>query len=155
MTNVLNDRILRPLIAVLALADGVLHFALDFILFRGNFFGAPAPRTPPAGAALPPPRPNPLILPLNELFLLNFIGAVVLVLLFVFSARLFGTRRWIMNVALMIYPAAAFVAWFIVGHPNPMGLGYLSKTIEVLVIVLSAVDLPALVRPRAVASQAA
>lgn len=160
MTNYLNDRILRPVVAILALADGVLHFALDFVLFRGNFFGSPIPqRTPPAGAApggaTPPPRPNPLILPLNELFLLNFVGALVLVLLFWFSLRLLGTRRWLMNVALIVYAAAAVVAWFIVGRPNPMGLGYLSKIVEILVMILSSVDIWSLVRPRGVVDQAA
>ena len=52
----MTDRILVLAVAALALADGILHLALDIVLFRSRFF-------------------------LNELsilFLLNFIGYVVL-----------------------------------------------------------------------------
>ena len=76
------------IIAVLALADGVIHLLLDFILFggRGGPPSGPRPAIPPGG---PPPaaRAFPFFLPLNVLFLLNFIGAVVLVLLFWFGPR--------------------------------------------------------------------
>ncbi len=161
MTDQVKSRILRPLIAVLALADGVLHFALDFILFRGNFFGSPFPpaRPPTAapGRAGPPPgaRPLALPLPLNELFLLNFVGEVVLVLLFLFVRDRLGANRWWVNVIMIGYVAVTFVAWWLFGRPNPMGLGYLSKGIEIVLIIVLSVDLWGILRPARIAQRAA
>ena len=132
---------LPALITVLALADGVLHLSLDFILFHGHLFGFGSPSGPPPGAAPRAPRPPTagppvrLPLPLNELFLLNFIGYVVLVLVFWFGPRLLGRWRWLADVALIVYAAAAFLAWLDMGRPNPMGLGYLSKGIEILLVI--------------------
>ena len=136
-----NERILQIIITILALADGVLHFSLDLILFRGNFFGSGFPAGPPGGAAPgrtgPPPgaRGNPLILPLNELFLLNLLGAIILVSLFWLSRRWLGERRWLVDVVMIVYAAATFGAWMMFGRPNPMGLGYLSKGIEIVLII--------------------
>ncbi len=136
------SRILAVVIIVLALADGVLHLLLNSILFGGRSRppSEPRPGVTPSG---PPPgaRPFPFILPLNELFLLNFIGEVVLVLLFVISRRWFGRRRWLVDVAMIIYAAATFVAWVAFGRPNPMGLGYLSKGIEIALIIALVVDI--------------
>ena len=160
MTNRANPGILKPVIAVLALADGVLHLALDFVLFRGNLFGGRPPSGPQTGTlpSTPTPRPapggNPLILPLNELFVLNFVGAVVLVLLFWFSRRLLGERRWLVDVALIVYAAAAFGAWLLFGRPNPMGLGYLSKGIEIVLVITLIADIWSILRPRGLAAQA-
>ena len=136
-----NNQILRITIVVLALADGVLHLLLDFILF-GPRNGPPAgPRpTPPPGT----PRPGPrfaLPLPLNVLFLLNCIGEVVLVLLFWFGPRWLGRRRWLINVIMIIYAATTFIAWAMFGAPNPMGLGFLSKGIEIVLIIALFVDM--------------
>ncbi len=128
--------ILPVVITVLALADGAVHFALDAVLFRGNFFGrlgpppgAPAPANPPPG----PPVPLPL--PLNQMFLLNCIGYVVLVGLFWFAVRRCGGWRSWTALVLLAYAAAAFLAWVDFGRPNPMGLGYLSKSLEVLLVL--------------------
>ena len=49
-----TSRLLAPLIAALALADGVLHLALDFVLVHGIFLGSGAPAGPPPGV-----RPDP------------------------------------------------------------------------------------------------
>jgi hypothetical protein len=161
VTNNEDNLILRAIIAVLALADGVLHFSLDLVLFRGNFFGTRAPAGPPPGAApgrvVPPPgaRPNPFILPLNELFLLNFVGAVVLVVLFWFSRRWLGSRRWWVNIVMILYAAAAFVAWLIIGRPNPMGLGYLSKSIEIILMLALVADTLSILRPRVMSRRGA
>jgi hypothetical protein len=154
MLNRANDKILQIVITILALGDGALHFALDLILFRGNFFGSGFPAGPPPGAAPgrtgppPGPRSNPLILPLNELFLLNFIGAVVLVLLFWFSRRWLGERRWLMDIVMIAYAAATFGAWLISGRPNPMGLGYLSKSIEIVLVIVLFVHTWGILRTR-------
>ncbi len=120
-------------------------------LFRGNLFGSPSgppPGAPPRVGPPPPARGNPFILPLNELFLLNFIGSVVLVLLFWFSRRLLGERRWLVDVVLILYEAAAFTAWMVIGRPNPMGLGYLSKGIEIVLVIVLLTDIWSVLRAR-------
>ncbi len=161
MTDRVKDKILRPIIALLALADGVLHFSLDLILFRGNFIGSPFRSGPPSGApapgrgGAPGAGPFPLPLPLNELFLLNFIGAVVLVLLFWFGRERLGVKRWWVNVIMVAYAAATFGGWLLVGRPNPMGLGYLSKGIEIALIVALVVDMWSILRPSGVAARTA
>ena len=117
---------LRIAIVILAIADGLLHLALDFVLFRGNLFGA-----------LPFPSPFPL--PLNRLFVLNFVGYLVLAVAFWYAPRFLGPRRWLVDVVLMVYSVLSVVGWFQVGMPNPRGLGYLSKALEAALIVALAV----------------
>jgi hypothetical protein len=128
----LGSSLLAGVITLLGLADGVLHLSLDFILFRGNVFGslAPPPGAPPSGGG-PPPFP----LPLNQLFALNLIGYVVLVLIFWFGAPRLGRRRWIVDVLFILYVAVIFIGWLRIGGPNPMGLGYLSKAMEIVLVV--------------------
>ena len=157
----LNPKILRVLIMVLALADGVLHLSLDFVLFRGNIFGRAFPAGPrpgpPPGSGGPPPGPglNLFVLPLNELFLLNLVGEVILVLLFWISPRWLGARRWWVDVLMIAYAAATFGAWLLFGRPNPMGLGYLSKAIEIVLIIALLVDMRSVIRPRRALAPAA
>ncbi len=152
-----NDGLLRLAIVILAVADGVLHFALDFILFRGrligNPFNGPPPGAPPGAPAGPPP--SPLILPLNELFLLNFIGWVVLAVLFWLSPRLLGARRWLVDVAMMLYAAATIGGWVLYGMPNPRGLGYTAKGLEVVIIVALAVHVWMILREQRAVKPAA
>jgi hypothetical protein len=141
-----NNTILRILVAVFVLADGALHLALDFVLFRGNLFGNPFAGGPPSGSPPPgsPPRTGgapPLPLPLNQLFLLNFVGAVILAVLYWFAHRRLGSKSWIINIILIFYEAAAFAGWLLFGSPNPMGLGYLSKAIEIFIIGALAIDI--------------
>ena len=167
MATSMTQRIVAVAIPVLALVDGAIHFLLDFVLFRGNFFGSPFPageRTgtaPRAGAAPPrvgaPPARGPafaLPLPLNELFLLNFAGSIVLVVLYVLSRRLLGERRWIVDVVLIIYAAVTFAAWWMFGRPNPMNLGYLSKGVEIVLIISLLADIWGILRPRPVPAPA-
>ncbi len=138
MTDQANQGVLRFIIPVLALADGVLHLSLDWVLFRGRLIGG---------------RPSLFVLPLNELFILNFVGEVALVLLFLFASRSLGSRQWIINVAMILFAAATFVGWWMVGRPNPMGLGYLSKAVELLLIVALIVDLRIVLRPAGLAGR--
>lgn len=144
----MNQKVLRLLIAVLALGDGLLHLSLDFILFRGNLFGSgfpggPRPGGAPPGGGPPPsgPGPLPLPLPLNQLFLLNFVGAVVLSAFFWLSPRLLGNKSWLANIVLILYEATTFAGWWLFGKPNPMNLGYLSKGIEIVLIAALAVGI--------------
>ncbi len=37
---------------------------------------------------------------------------------------------------LIVYTALSIVGWLQIGAPNPMGLGYISKVLEVALIVL-------------------
>src|ERR1700682_620104 len=86
----LTNWILPVVITVLALGDGALHFTLDVVLFRGNFISRLGP---PPGAAQavpanrPPGPPVPLPFQLNQMFLLNCIGYLILVALFWFALR--------------------------------------------------------------------
>ena len=138
-------KILAVLIPILLLADGTLHLLLNELLFGGRAGGGGGnrPPGPPPGAlpgALPGARPpgagfNPLILPLNQLFTLNFIGAVLLVALFLLVLWRFRSKLWMVEGMMIVYAAAAFGAWLIMGQPNPMGLGYLSKGIEIVLIL--------------------
>ncbi|HZT05838.1 MAG TPA: hypothetical protein VFC51_02320 [Chloroflexota bacterium] len=118
-----QSRLLMWVIVALALADGVLHFALDFILFRGNLFG-PVPG--------PPPR---LFLPLNQLFVLNAIGYVILVGAVLITARHPRPWAWVVDAGLALFAAAAIVGWVVYGLPNPRGLGYASKAIEAALLI--------------------
>jgi hypothetical protein len=155
-----KNRFLEIIIPILALADGVLHLLLDFVLFRGVLIGSPFP----AGAARPggaAPRPGPppgprlqLPLPLNEMFLLNFIGAVILVVLFLVGRRWSLAKRAILDVVMIGYEVATFVAWWLFGRPNPRGLGYLSKGIEIVLVIALIVHLWSMLRSRSVAAAA-
>jgi hypothetical protein len=147
MRTRVTDWILPALVTVLALWDGILHLRLIYKLFGGKLWGspsfggpppgAPASSGPPAGGGGTMPQAIPFVsLPLNELFLLNFIGFVVLAsILWVVLLR-FGRWLWAVDIALIAYTALAIVGWFRVGKPNPRGLGHLSKEIEVALIVV-------------------
>jgi hypothetical protein len=166
-TNILTRWPLPALISVLALADGVLHLMLDWILFHGNVFGAmpgpPAPPPVPAGGVVGPPpgaapapapppgHPPQLLLPLNELFLLNFVGFVVLVIVFWLSRTWPRIWRRLIDIVFICYSAASIIAWIAFGEPNPQGLGYLSKAIELILILLLIVDMLTLAGGRAAA----
>lgn len=159
-TNRANNRFLEAIIPILVLADGVLHLLLDFVLFRGVLIGSPFP----AGAARPSgtaPRPAPppgprlqLPLPLNEMFVLNFIGAAILAVLFVVGRRWPPARRALLDLVMIGYEVVTFVAWWMFGRPNPRGLGYLSKGIEIVVVIALIVHLWSLLRTRSVADAA-
>jgi len=129
-----TTRLLAILITILALADGVLHFSLDYILFRGNLFGrlGPPPGAPPPSAGGGGPQ---FPLPLNQLFVLNLCGYIVLLLIFWFVAPRLGSWAWLVDVVFILYVAIVFGAWLSIGGPNPQGLGYVSKTLEILLIL--------------------
>lgn len=151
----MSQKILRILIPILTLADGALHLSLDFVLFRGNLFGnpfggGPPPGAPPRGGGGPPPMP----IPLNQLFVLNFVGAVILALVYSFAPRWLGRRSWWVNVVLIGYEATTFAGWWLFGRPNPMNLGYLSKSIEIILIVALVAGIWLALRSRESASPA-
>ncbi len=67
--------------------------------------------------------------------MLNCIGYVVLVALFWLAFRRVHGWRWGMNVPLIVYVAVVFLGWVDFGMPNPLGLGYLSKAIEIVLMI--------------------
>src|SRR5437588_13075309 len=93
---------LAVIITLLALADGAVHLSLDFVLFRGNLFGAlgppPGAPAPPLGAAGPPT----FLLPLNQMFTLNLCGYVALLLTFWFIGRRLGSRPWLVDAVIIL-----------------------------------------------------
>jgi len=120
--------LLRVVIVVLAVLDGALHLWLNQALFRGNFFG-------------PQQFPSPFPLQMNHMFTLNFLGYVILAILFWYSGRLLGARRWLIDLAMIVYAALSISGWLMIGGPNPQGLGYISKAFEVALIIALAVHL--------------
>jgi hypothetical protein len=111
----MNDRFLVLAIAALALIDGILHLAL--VLFplvrQGRFF----------------------FNELTVLFVLNFVAYIVLGGALLFGRRMLGSRLWLVNLALGLVAAVSIVMWLQRHGPNPLGLGYPSKAIEVLLVV--------------------
>ncbi len=159
-TDRANNAFLELFVPILVVADGVIHLLLDFVLFHGTLIGSPFPaggRRPAGAGPRPGPPPGPrlaLPLPLNEMFLLNFIGAVILAALFVVGRRWSPGRRALLDVVMIGYEAVTFTAWWLFGRPNPMGLGYLSKSIEVVVVVALIAHLWSMLRARNLAGAA-
>ncbi len=61
MTSTPLMQLMAGAITLLALADGGLHFALDFVLYGGKLWGAPSFPLPRVGAVAPysPPGATP------------------------------------------------------------------------------------------------
>lgn len=138
--------VLSGLIALLTLAIGILHLALDFVLFGGRFVGggppAGAPPRPPSGN--PPPGPPPglgrLIGPhLPELFVANLVVFVILAIVFVAVSRARPPVRLIVDGLLILAAAATLVGWNGIGRPNPRGLGRWAITLEFALIAAALV----------------
>jgi hypothetical protein len=117
-----NDRWLVVTIAVLALADGILHLALATI-FSARF-----------GTRF-------LTSTLGVLFILNFLGYLVLAGAYLFGRGRLGSRAWLLDIVLVIYAAASIAIWVWYGRPNPMQAGYPSKALEVLLLIAAAAHL--------------
>lgn len=146
--------LLPALIAAFTLADGLLHLRLDYLLFGGTVWGTPQmggaggpggsggppgppPGAPPPGASGPPHGGgNPFPLPLNEMFFLNFLAAIGLVVALWIAWRWLPRAVWLVDAAVAAFSAFSIWGWWTVGKPNPQNLGHLSKGIEVVLIVL-------------------
>jgi hypothetical protein len=150
---------LRNIITILAVATGLIH------LYRGITMMGQTPTLPPpspsevcagghwtdlaTGQAVSPPPAPPAdpstILPLPELFLLNFVGYIALIaalylpaLLQQFQPLLRYQRviRWL----LIVYTATTIVLWFLIAGTKPNIAAYIDKPIEVALIVLLVID---------------
>ncbi|MCC7105851.1 MAG: hypothetical protein IT307_11970 [Chloroflexi bacterium] len=107
--------VLTVAIVILGLADASLHLWLVFLFFRGNVFATD----------------------LSFQFLLNFLGYLALIVLFLCRRRWLGSRAWLANLTFAVYATGAIVLWVQRNTPNPRGLGYPSKAIEVAIVLLA------------------
>lgn len=136
-------------LTALLIVDGVLHLRLNYLLNNGTLWGpikrgASPPGPPPGapnGAARPAfhPPANPFPLPLNEMFTLNFLAAIVLAAAFLLALR--WLPRWAVpiDLAFIAFAAISIYGWWQVGKPNPQNLGHISKLLEVVMIALALV----------------
>ena len=109
----MNRRVLSIIIPVLALVDGLVHLTLDLTVFHGHF------------------TQNTL----SELFLLNFLGYVGLIVVFFLISNASATWRSALDVLIIVYAAVTFYEWLSRGGPNPMGLAYVAKPAEILLVI--------------------
>ncbi|MBV8086548.1 MAG: hypothetical protein JO247_17220 [Chloroflexi bacterium] len=129
-------------VALLALAVGILHFALDFVLFRGNVLGqlgpppgaAPRP-SPPPGAPRPPALPFGL--QLNQAFLVNLIVFVVLAILVLLAIKAGSRIMAGVDVLIVLATLGTLYGWNGFGRPNPRGLGHWAVGIEIALVILA------------------
>jgi hypothetical protein len=138
--------VLAALIALLSVAVGVLHVALVWVLFRGNFAGPQG--GPPPGAPRLPVWPG--ILPLPQLFLANFIVYLVLAIAFLAATRARPAIRLAVDLLLLLTTVATLVGWNNIRRPNPRGLGTWAVAMEAALVVLLVVH-GLMIRRRAVA----
>ncbi len=105
--------LLSAIVLLLALIDGAIHLGLDVVVFHSHF----------------------LQNTLSELFLLNFVGYLALLAVFLRSTHASVAWRRAVDVVMIGYAAVTFVAWISRGEPNPHGLGYVAKAVEALLVV--------------------
>jgi hypothetical protein len=107
------SRFLPVAIVVLALLDGLIHLGVDLFIFPRFSLG------------------NSLML----LLLLNFVGYLVLAAAFYALRRAPIPWRRALDGVFILYALTTIVMWATRGGPNPRGLGYTAKAVEVLLIV--------------------
>ncbi len=105
--------VLSIVIPILALVDGLVHLSLDLTLFHANF----------------------TLSTLSELFLLNFLGYLVLIAAFLLSVNASTGRRTLVDVVMIAFAVVTFLAWLSKGGPNPMDFAFISKPAEFLLVV--------------------
>jgi hypothetical protein len=133
--------VLAGLVTLLALAVGILHFALDFVLFGGRFVSSgPPPGAPPRGGGPPPGSLASIIAPhLPELFVANLVVFVVLAIVFLAASRARPSVRVAVDLLLALAAVATLVGWNGIGRPNPRGLGRWAVTLEFALIAAALV----------------
>ena len=152
-TRITELWLLPAALALITVGDGILHLRLNYLLNGGMLWGklsfhgggrpaGPPPGGPPPGAhgATGHPPTNPLPLPLNEMFTLNFLAAVGLAEALIVAIN--WLPRWValVDLALIAFAAASIYGWWQMGKPNPQGLGHISKVLEIVIIVLALVE---------------
>ncbi len=71
---------------------------------------------------------------MSILFALNFVGFVGVAMLLLAAPRVLGARAWLADALLAAFTVTRIVAWLNHGAPNPVGLGYIDKGIEVVLL---------------------
>jgi len=143
---------LQIAIIILAVATALVHLdrGLMMTLFAPHFAGGPRPlsghftgsNSPSSGHfAGGPPRAGSSILrmlPLTQLFFLNFLGYIALVtaLYLPLLRRYQRIIRWL----LIAYTATTILAWFLVTGASPNLLAYIDKPLEVTLIILLLIE---------------
>jgi len=143
---------LQVAIIILAVATALVHLdrGLMMSLFAPHFAGGPGPSAghftgghPPSTGHLaggPSPSGSSILrmLPLTQLFFLNFLGYIVLVtaLYLPLLRRYQRIIRWL----LIAYTATTILAWFIITNASPNLLAYIDKPIEVALIILLLIE---------------
>jgi hypothetical protein len=64
---------------------------------------------------------------------------VALAAVFWYAPRYMSARRWLLDAVMIVYVLLSIAGWIQLRSPNPQGLGYLSKALEVALIVALAV----------------
>lgn len=130
---------LTALVVLLALAVGILHFSLDFVLFRGNVLGrlGPPPGTP-AGSGPPPLPAFPFGLGLNQVFFANLVVFVVLAALLLVALRVRPRLAPVVDVLIVLATLYTLYGWNNLRQPNPMGLGTVAVILEVALVIVTA-----------------
>lgn len=120
-------------IIVLAVITALIH--LELVIKMGMFTGAHAGGHH-AGGGFALLKYIPLSL--SMLFLLNFIGYIVLVAVLYLAAlrRFQRLLRWL----LIVYTAVTVIAWFVITGGGPNLLAYVDKPIEVALIALLLIE---------------
>ena len=143
---------LQIAIIILAVATALVHLdrGLMMTLFAPHFAGGPRPfpghfpgnhSSSPGNFAGGPPRGGSAIfrmLPLTQLFFLNFFGYIVLVtaLYLPLLRRYQRIIRWL----LIAYTATTILAWFLVTGASYNLLAYIDKPLEVTLIILLVIE---------------
>ena len=151
-----STRRLKPLqisIIVLAVASGLVHLyrgvsmLLLFNSFAGRANGAPPLRQRPPGTGgtfqgRPPGGGfsimSMLPVPLPYLFILNFVGYMVLAIALYLPA--FARYRSILRWMLIAYAIVTIIMWALITMARPEVLGYSDKVVELSLIALLLID---------------
>lgn len=142
-------------IIVLAVISGLVHLYRALLMFgllggmgmgmggpRGggrHFSGGPPPGAHPGGGG--PGLMGMLPVPLSDLFLLNFVGYIVLAIAFYLPAleRYRQITRWV----LLVYALVTIILWYLFtgAGAGQFPIGYGDKVVEVALIVLLLFDM--------------
>ncbi|HZO75036.1 MAG TPA: hypothetical protein VFB60_22710 [Ktedonobacteraceae bacterium] len=133
---------LQIVIILLAVGSGLVHLyrGVTMLAATNRFVGRAARPIgrPPVGGGGPSIMAF-LPLPLSYLFILNFVGYIVLAGALYLPAfeRYRNVIRWL----LIVYAAVTIVMWFLITRGSPNLLAYIDKPAEVLLILLLLVDM--------------